>query len=245
MRAGQAPRDRGATAIEYGLVVALLGVVVLVAVTLLGTRMAGVMAAANCAIGAAGGSACASGTSTTAGGMLADADWCPASSSGAITCRAMNRFNTTPWSSLDMTLSTTAALTGALWNAAAGRYDNGYGLWVRASMNSAGTVTSGYTFQVDPGAGNNFLVRQWSNGAERTIGIAAFPSGFDPTQNHQVSVSIVGDRLTGMVDGTAVVTVASLSAAASNLGFGVPAGTSYGIRTWGQAGLNMQGTSIR
>ncbi len=157
----------------------------------------------------------------------------------------MNRFNTTPWSSLDMTLSTTAALTGALWNAAAGRYNNGYGLWVRATVNSLGAVTSGYTFQVDPGAGNNFVVRQWSNGAERTIGIAAFPPGFDPTANHQVSVSVVGDRLTGTVDGRAVVTVASLSAAASSQGFGVPAGTSYGIRSWGTAGLTMQSTSIR
>jgi pilus assembly protein Flp/PilA len=35
-------RDRGATAVEYGLIVALIAVVIIVAVTLLGSRLSGI-----------------------------------------------------------------------------------------------------------------------------------------------------------------------------------------------------------
>jgi pilus assembly protein Flp/PilA len=45
LQSGEAPlskRDRGATAVEYGLIVALIAVVIIVAVVLLGTRLSGI-----------------------------------------------------------------------------------------------------------------------------------------------------------------------------------------------------------
>jgi pilus assembly protein Flp/PilA len=58
--------DRGATAVEYGLVVALLAVVVITAVTLVGTRVAGMLSGGGSALGAAG-------TTTQAGDLIGNA----------------------------------------------------------------------------------------------------------------------------------------------------------------------------
>ncbi len=44
-------RDRGATAVEYGLIVALIAVVIIVAVVLLGTRLSGIFNKAAASIG--------------------------------------------------------------------------------------------------------------------------------------------------------------------------------------------------
>jgi pilus assembly protein Flp/PilA len=44
-------RDRGATAVEYGLIVALIAVVIIVAVVLLGTRLSGIFNKAARSIG--------------------------------------------------------------------------------------------------------------------------------------------------------------------------------------------------
>jgi pilus assembly protein Flp/PilA len=42
MLVGRAKTERGASAVEYGLLVALIGIVIVVAVTTLGTKLSGV-----------------------------------------------------------------------------------------------------------------------------------------------------------------------------------------------------------
>lgn len=245
--------DGGATAVEYGLVVALIAVSLLAGAAAVGSRVSGVLSSAACSLGAATGEGCGSASGSPASAtVLAASDWCPPSTNGAIVCRAVDKLNTAAWSSPDVTVATTAALTGTNWSQQAGTGSNGYGLWVRATSTPGFGVTSGYTFQVDPGAGSRFVIKVWNttstnsvlNRTETTLGMVSFPPGFDPTANNRVAVSLRGNNLTASVNGTAVFTDFDVAAASISKGKTPPAGTQYGVRTWGQAGLTMDTTTV-
>lgn len=245
--------DAGATAVEYGLIVALIAVSLLAGAVAVGSRVSGILSAVACSLGAASGEGCGSSSGSPASvTVLAASDWCPPTTNGTIVCRAVDKLNTAAWSSPDVTVATTAALTGTNWNQQAGTGSNGYGLWLRATNTPGFGVTSGYTFQVDPGAGSRFVIKVWNttstnnvlNRTETTLGMVNFPPGFDPTATNRVAVSLIGNNLTAYVNGTAVFANFDVAAASASKGKTPPAGTQYGVRTWGQAGLAMDTTTV-
>jgi len=108
---------------------------------------------------------------------------------------------------------------------------NGYGIYyhVTAPQGSAALPTngniSGYSFQVDPGLGNQFLIRKVTNGSESApVATAAMPAGFSLTAAHQVTISVVGNSTIVKVDGTQVL---SYTDASSSYSAGY-----VGTRTW-------------
>ena len=79
----------------------------------------------------------------------------------------------------------------------------GYGIYFRSDGK---TNISGYCFQVDPGLGNQFLVRKVTAGAESApIASASMPAGFGVYgAAHTTTISAVGDHIIIKVDGATV-----------------------------------------
>lgn len=101
---------------------------------------------------------------------------------------------------------------------------SGYGVYFRASASPTDkTVISGYCFQIDPGAGNKFIVRKVVNNNESVILTnTKFPTGFDLTAAHDIRIESVGSKQVVMVDG---VVVSSFTDTTFTEG-------SVGVRTW-------------
>lgn len=84
---------------------------------------------------------------------------------------------------------------------------SGYGIYYRAT---ASANISGYCFQFDPGAGNKFLVRTWSNGKENMKEIASVDmksvlgSSFNPMATHNIEIEVIGTQQVIKVDGVQV-----------------------------------------
>jgi pilus assembly protein Flp/PilA len=242
----------GATGVEYGLIVALVAVVVIMAVSVVGSGLANRFSAA--AVGLSGSTSTADSSAGSATSkLMAAGDWLVAMGratmagtlltlNGGGTDYQTRAFGNSPWGSSDMTITTTARQTGTA---------NGYGLWLRTTRDAAGNIVSGYTFQVDPGAGG-YVLRLWSNGAESPP-LARVPvSGMDATQLRNLSVSMVGDQMVASVGGSPVMTVSSLSAsvaamnASSGHSYQVANGVGYGARAWGSNNtVYLQNTTIR
>lgn len=214
--------DRGATAVEYGLLVGLIAVVALSAVALLGSRMSGAISAAGCAVGG------------TAGAQAADCASSPAASGESVSLagNSARRWwsGATPWSSSDMTVSGEFTLGGATTGS------RGYGIVVRGTGVTTTGAQSGYTFQVDPGAGG-FVVKRWNGASESSVGSrVSFPPGFDPTVAQQVRVAVQGDTLTATVGGGRAMTW--------QLPPDGPTGTQYGVRTWATSTVAAAGVAV-
>jgi pilus assembly protein Flp/PilA len=288
--------DRGATAVEYGLIIAGVAAVILVSVSVVGTRIGAGMQSAAVTLAAASQSADAAalieagppagpeaagaggtsndvvppgdaGTGSTAGSSttaaaaagaprvttMNAADWSVLSGQALIngstvqTTRAANVtwqntsvMNSTPWTNPDITLTSTMRLI--LPDGVSGF---GYGVWLRATPNaSTRTVPSGYSFQVDPGVGNRFVLKVWENGTETTMAMSSFPGGFDPKVDNAISVTMVGDTFVALVNGAEVLRVNSLSDLARVKGKAVPTGTQFGLRAWQKADATMSGTTV-
>jgi Flp pilus assembly pilin Flp len=363
VRRGIAGSDRGATAVDYGLIIGGIAIVVLLAIVLLGRQVSGGMSPAAASLAASsqaadagvisaggppaepagdggqpaaqqpvaqqpaaqqpapGGAGSGSGTgssdgtsaaaatgsqpgetmvdgsgvqqagSTTAGGnapgtesaaaaaqpqarSMSAADWKivngtanivgttvttthPSSTSFATTSyQSTFVMNATPWTSPDITLTSTMRLVvppDTPANAAVG-----YGVWLRATPDTrARTVPSGYTFQVDPGAGNRFVLRLWDpdpvtgQPRETTVALAPFPAGFDPYVDNEISVSLVGEQFVATVNGTEVLRLNNLAdlvqakAQSANKTYALPTGTQFGLRTWQKGDAVMSGTAVR
>jgi hypothetical protein len=110
----------------------------------------------------------------------------------------------------------------------------GWGVWVRASV--ADSKISGYDFQIDPGYPNEFILRWWSNGTERSqpLARAKFPTGFDATASHTVIVRVTSGTLYATVDGTQIYSTVlpTASMVEGTTTFTPCTGTMYGFRTW-------------
>ncbi len=109
-------------------------------------------------------------------------------------------FGDTGWT--DVQLAVTATLSSG----------PGLGIFFRSdgkpSAGSTTGVNSGYSFQIDPGAGNRFIVRKWVNGAETApIATAPMSAAFLATmytQPHDIRISAVGTHIMCFVDGVKV-----------------------------------------
>lgn len=244
MRWGQRHRgqgERGASAVEYGLIVALIAVVLTVSVGLLGGRLQSLFS-----MEATVASEDAGPGPETAGFSLLSADsWYTLGGSltteanGLLKAAGGSIFNNQGWDSANMAVESTASLNGS----------NGYGVWVRAAIDP-GTkkILSGYTFQVDPGLGNKFVLRVWNDGKEywKPVATTAFPPGFDPSAANRIRVVADGNTLTATVNGTTVMTVDDLetSVVDTTQTFRVPTGSSFGVRTWGSSSAMIGETSV-
>jgi pilus assembly protein Flp/PilA len=214
--------DRGATAVEYGLIMGMIAIVVVSAVSLLGSRMSGMLTAAGCAVAGVSGSneSCAATASPAPGLSLTSPTRGTAYWVGA-----------TAWPTTNMIVSGVLTLGGTTSG------NRGYGLVVRGSGLTATALRSGYTFQVDPGLGG-FVLRGWSNGGEFQVGSTVpVPSGFNANSPQQVQVSVVDNTLVAAVGGVTVMQVADLRAATATgkgaAGFVMPTGTQYGCAWYG------------
>jgi len=120
---------------------------------------------------------------------------------------------------------------------------NGYGIYYRiteppgsATLPTDGNI-SGYVFQVDPGLGNQFLIRKVTNGYESNpVATVAMPSGFSLTATHQVVLNVSGNTTVVNVDGAQVMSYTD-------------AGSSYsagyvGVRSWSSSVVNFQNISV-
>lgn len=102
---------------------------------------------------------------------------------------------------------------------------SGYGIYYRATDSSK---ISGYCFQFDPGAGNKFLVRTWSDGKENMKSIASVDmksvlgSSFNLNATHSIEIEVIGAQQVIKVDG---VQVLKFSDSTFTKG-------SVGVRTW-------------
>lgn len=222
MRTRATGHDRGATAVEYGLIVGLVAVVVLSGVALLGSRISGAVSAAGCAVGGAAGTPAAS----------CDASAAPSGESLSLAGNSARRWwsGATPWSSADMTVSGEFVLGGATSGS------SGYGILVRGTGVTDTGVQSGYTFQVDPGAGG-FVVKKWNGSSESSVGSrVAFPPGFDPRVAQHVQVAVQGNTLTATVGGGQAMTW--------QLPPDGPSGTQYGVRTWATSTVAATGVAV-
>ncbi len=101
---------------------------------------------------------------------------------------------------------------------------SGYGVYFRATASPTDkTVISGYCFQIDPGAGNKFIVRKVVNNNESVILTnTKFPAGFDLMAAHDIQIESVGSKQVVKVDG---VVVSSFTDTTFTEG-------SVGVRTW-------------
>jgi fructan beta-fructosidase len=99
---------------------------------------------------------------------------------------------------------------------------DGYGVYYRADGEAD---ISGYVFQYDPGwGGGAFLVRKVVDGNESPpLAVAEIPSGFPVYDvQHQISVSVVGDKQEIYVDSVKVLTLTDSTYTSG----------SAGLRTW-------------
>ncbi|MEZ5237834.1 MAG: prepilin-type N-terminal cleavage/methylation domain-containing protein [Microthrixaceae bacterium] len=96
---------------------------------------------------------------------------------------------------------------------------NGWGLVVHAVTDERDGLT-GYVFQMDPGyGGGRFVLRHRGPGGETApLAVTAPPDGFDWRVPHDVSVRVDGQRMVASVDGTVVMEVDDLAAAADRVG---------------------------
>ncbi len=107
-------------------------------------------------------------------------------------------FGDSSWT--DYTLSLTGRFLGGYVTG-----NSGYGVYYRADQKT-GLKTpgiSGYSFQIDAGA-NGFKLYKVTNGVESSIKYVPFPSGFDYTAPHAISISVAGDHHVITVDGSVV-----------------------------------------
>ncbi|MBK9179205.1 MAG: hypothetical protein IPM45_06450 [Acidimicrobiales bacterium] len=120
---------------------------------------------------------------------------------------------------------------------------NGFGVWLRADQDGTGFVRSGYTFQVDPGLGG-FVVRQWYNNVESDPIAMTAADDYD-WYGGPVAVDVVvsGNTLTASVRGEEVLTIPDLEAA-SPPGFPVPQSGDTGVRTWQVSDTSFSGVQV-
>jgi len=111
----------------------------------------------------------------------------------------------------------------------------GYGLMFRLSKDNESFT--GYSFQVDHGYGDQFVIRRYDkNGTElgTPLAAASFPAGFDVNAAHDVSVSVVGDTYIAYVDGVQVLTAVDDTYSSGGAG----------LRTWGDSQSQFDGFSV-
>jgi len=102
---------------------------------------------------------------------------------------------------------------------------NGGGYGVMFRLTQSGNKFGGYSFQLDSGYGNKFVLRKYtSNGSEvkTPIAVANPPAGFDFNAPHNVTVKVVGNNFTMLVDGTQVMTASDSTYTSGGAG----------LRTW-------------
>ena len=100
------------------------------------------------------------------------------------------------------------------------------------------TNVSGLTFQYDPEWNNQFIIRQWNNGAECCNPIAAtpFPAGMKVYGQHSIVVAAQGDTLYVTIDGVRSSSTCRACPRRSRptaCKYPAPTGTMVGLRTWG------------
>lgn len=85
--------------------------------------------------------------------------------------------------------------------------------------------TSGYGFQIDPGLGNQLVLRKFTGTSESVLEKVDFPAGFDITKDHDVQVEVSGNRHVVSVDGVVYIDYEEDSSSAYTSG-------QVGVRSW-------------
>jgi general secretion pathway protein G len=114
--------------------------------------------------------------------------------------------------------------------------NSGYGVYYRADQKEGykNPGISGYSFQIDPGAGG-FKLYIVTDGVESSIKYVPFPSGFDYTAPHAISISVKGDHHVITVDGSVVMDLHDSTYLSGSAGF----------RTWNKSKAEFSDIVVR
>lgn len=132
-------------------------------------------------------------------------------------------------------------------------YGSGYGIYVRATVDS-GTKLTGYCVQLDhtyPG----LIVRLIQSDLELTVPLArlTMPASFDWFAPHVMSVTVKGNTMSVTIDGAPMINIpnlATVTATAASGSSGVttpivaPAAGGYGLRAWSAAQVTLQQMTV-
>lgn len=116
----------------------------------------------------------------------------------------------------DYTVSAEIALEDGMMGAA---------LLYRATESSAGHLPTGYGVQIDPGLGNQIVLRQYNGTSEEVLAKVDYPAGFDPTASNTVEIQVSGNTHTVSINGQEVITYTDTEGTTYSSG-------QVGFRTW-------------
>jgi Flp pilus assembly pilin Flp len=188
--------------IEYGLLLALIAIGLILLMNLTGVSISDLYCQA--ANGISGGQACGQEIYCQDNFDGDSSDWQSVSGGAAITngqmcisnyAQTLNKCSMTmPDSDYVINLNGVTLTQG-----------NGYGVYFRSTL-TAGRI-NGYIFQYDPGAGNKLLIRRWINGVEVMTPIAMVPIN-STVYNvpHDFKIVVKGNTYTVFMDGVQVMT---------------------------------------
>ena len=115
----------------------------------------------------------------------------------------------------------------------------GFGVLFRATADGHDRM-SGYSFDVDP-LGGAYVVRQWVDSRPHWQTLAQTPAS--PTRQygrHAMTIGLLGDSMSALVDGVVVMTIASLSEASIGTGCEPARGHRIGLQATPTADVTVE-----
>ena len=211
-------RQSGQGLVEYGLIIALVGIAAILALAATGTSLEDVYCSAIDGLGGEGCRFVPESWSIVRGKWTTDDQICGGNGEGRIFADG--------FSGDDYVINIDSA---KLFQG------NGYGVYFRSTEPD---FVDGYTFQYDPGYGSGAMImRKWVNGSELNppFAIEWMPSDFNwHNTSHQVQLSVVGDTFKVTIDGEELMSATDDS---------YPEG-GFGLRTWDNTKVCFDGISV-
>ncbi|WP_161569243.1 family 16 glycoside hydrolase [Candidatus Oscillochloris fontis] len=211
----QQHKQHGQSAVEIGLLLALMAGIVIATMSITGTSTEDVYCQVSSAFG---GGSCGADTPLMQEDFNDMSDWKVVSGSWKNSGGVLHgnsgegRIFAPPINASDYTVDV------GMGRLTAG---NGYGIFFRADNI---TKVNGYTFQYDPGLGG-FAFRKWVNGNEidKPIAFVKAPAGYNwHNTDRQVQVQVKGATFTAVIDGKPVLSVTDATYSQGGIG----------LRTW-------------
>jgi fructan beta-fructosidase len=210
--------ESGQGLVEYGLIIALVGIVAILALAATGTSLEDVYCSAIEGLGGEGCGFVPESWNIVRGKWTTDDQICGENGEGRIFADG--------FSGDDYVINIDSA---ELFQGM------GYGVYFRSTEPDN---VDGYTFQYDPGYGSGALImRKWVNGYELNPPFARewMPDDFDwYNTDHQVQLSVVGDTFKVSIDGQEMLTASDDTYSEGG----------FGLRTWDSTEVCFEGISV-
>ncbi|RRR68385.1 MAG: DUF1080 domain-containing protein [Candidatus Viridilinea halotolerans] len=202
--------QRGQSAVEVGITIALIAAVALLSLRVTGTRLDQVFCRVVGAFGGSCGLLLSDDFNNLDAWQRVSGNW--RNENGQLCGGPREGRIFTPLNANDYVID--------LGGAALSQGD-GYGVFFRADNVNR---VNGYTFQYDPGL-RGVAFRKWVNGNEISVPLAraTLPDYAWYSQDRQIQVVVNGDTFTALIDGQPVLSVTDST---------YPTGSALGLRTW-------------